>query len=139
MERNKRLKNRLFILLLVVSNTLGNIFLALGMKAMPDFQPGAVLSYTAGFLSNAWIMGGLALMTIWMVAQLSMFTWADLSYVLPVTGSAYVLTAILSHFFLNEQISIARWGGIVLVSFGVLLVSETPPWTHSQPPPEEEP
>lgn len=138
MHRHKRLKNLVFITLLVVSNTLGNIFLGLGMKAMPEFEPGAVLRYTLGFLTNTWIVAGLVLMIIWMVAQLSMFTWADLSYVLPVTGSAYVLTAILSKFFLGEQISTARWAGIVLVSFGVLLVSETPPWTHSQPPPPED-
>lgn len=137
MDRNKKLKNQVFIVLVVVSNTIGNLLLGLGMRAMPDFHPGNVLAYTVSFLGNVWIISGIALMIIWMIAQLSMFSWADLSYVLPVTAGAYVLTAILSKFFLDERISIARWGGIVLVSFGVLLVAETPPWTHPQPPQEE--
>jgi uncharacterized membrane protein len=61
-----------------------------------------------------------------------MFTWADLTYVLPVTASAYVLTAILSKFFLHEQISVSRWIGIVLISFGVLFVSGTPERTKPE-------
>ncbi len=139
MDRNSQLKNRIFIALLVVSNALGNLFLGLGMKAMPDFDTVAFLYYTRVFLSNAWIIGGILLLILWTFAQLAMFSWADLSYVLPVTASAYVITAILGRFFLFESISIARWAGIVLISLGVVLVSETPPWTHPQPPKEEEP
>ncbi|HTW67404.1 MAG TPA: hypothetical protein VME17_22445 [Bryobacteraceae bacterium] len=132
------LRNRIFITLLVVSNTLGNLFVALGMNAMPEFHPGRILEYAAAILSNGWFVGGVALMIVWMVAQLSMFTWADLSYVLPMTASSYALTAILGKFFLGDKISLARWSGIALISFGVLLVSETPPWTHSLPPKEEQ-
>jgi hypothetical protein len=40
-----------------------------------------------------------------------MFTWADLSYVPPMTASAYAFTAILGKFFLGEQISAERWAG----------------------------
>ncbi|MES2220374.1 MAG: EamA family transporter, partial [Acidobacteriota bacterium] len=69
----------------------------------------------------------------WMVTQLSMFTWADLTYVLPVTASAYVITAILSKVFLHDQISISRWVGIALISLGVIFVSETPPRTKPEP------
>ena len=139
MDPGSKLKNRVFIALLVVSNTLSNLFLGLGMKAMPDFDSVSIFSYAWAFLSNAWILGGIALLIIWMVAQLTMFSWADLSYVLPVTASAYVFTAVLGKFFLGERISMARWAGIVLISLGVVLVSETPPWTHAQPPKEEEP
>src|SRR5579862_3771165 len=98
-----------------------------------------VATYTRAILVNFWFVRGVALLIVWMIAQLSMFTWADLSYVLPVTASAYVFTAVLGKFFLGESISAERWAGIVLVSFGVVLVAETPPWTHPQPPGEEEP
>jgi uncharacterized membrane protein len=134
-----RLRNRIFITLLVVTNTFGTLFLAMGMDAMPEFQSGKLLSYSIAVLTNGWFVGGMALMILWMVAQLSMFTWADLSYVLPMTASAYAFTAILGKFFLNERISAARWVGIGLISFGVLLVAETPPWTHEAPPPGEDP
>jgi uncharacterized membrane protein len=134
-----RLRNEFFIALLVVTNTLGNLFVAIGMDAMPQFQAGKLVSYSIRVLTDAWFVSGIALMMVWMVAQLSMFTWADLSYVLPMTASSYAFTAILGKFFLNEKISIERWTGIGLISFGVILVAETPVWTHNAPPQEEEP
>jgi uncharacterized membrane protein len=125
-------KNRVFIALVVISNTLGTVLLGRGMTQMPDFAAGA-LTYIARFLINPWIVSGIALLVVWMVAQLSMLTWADLSYVLPVTASYYILTAIVSRFFLDERISLTRWIGIAVISFGVMLVSHTPPRTHELP------
>jgi drug/metabolite transporter (DMT)-like permease len=121
-----RFTNRFFIALIVITNTLGNILLGVGMQRMPDFQSIGAFDYAAGLLTNWYVVGGTVLLIIWMIAQLSMFTWADLTYVLPVTASAYILTALLSRYFLGEQISVARWIGIVIISFGVVLVSETP-------------
>ena len=134
----RKLRNLIFIALIVVTNTVGNLFLALSMNAMPTFQPQNALAYAHDILTNVWFLGGVAMLVVWMVAQLSMYTWADLSYVLPVTASAYAFTAILGKFFLGERISLARWAGIILISFGVILVSETAPWTHTFPPPEED-
>lgn len=125
--RSLRLKNRVFIALVVVSNTVGTVMLGHGMSQMPDFAAAGPFPYVFSFLTNAWIVIGIALLIVWMVAQLSMFTWADLSYVMPVTASYYILTAVASHFFLAERISLTRWAGIVVISLGVVLVAETPP------------
>lgn len=125
-------KNRIFIALVVISNTMGTVLLGRGMTQMPDFASGA-FAYIGRFLTNPWIVSGIALLVVWMAAQLSMLTWADLSYVLPVTASYYILTAIVSRFFLAERISLTRWIGIAVISLGVMLVSHTPPRTHELP------
>lgn len=126
-------KNGLFLALVIFSNTVGTLFLAIGMHQMPRFSPAAPFPYVLSFLSNVWIMTGIAMLALWMFSQLSMYTWADLSYVLPMTAGAYVLTAILSRFVLNEHISIARWAGVLLISFGVFFVAETPPREEERP------
>lgn len=130
LSEKTRIKNRIFIALVVISNTFGTVLLGRGMTQMPDFAPGGALIYIVRFLLNPWIVCGIALLVVWMLAQLSMLTWADLSYVLPVTASYYILTAIVSRFFLAERISLTRWVGIAVISFGVMLVSHTPPRTH---------
>jgi drug/metabolite transporter (DMT)-like permease len=126
-EPKSQLKNRIFIAIVVLTNAAGNVLLALGMKQMPDFDEVSVMGYTASLFTNLWVLFGIALLIVWMVAQLSMFSWADLTYVLPVTAAGYIVTAILGKFFLGETVSIMRWAGIVVISFGVVLVSETPP------------
>jgi bacterial/archaeal transporter family protein len=123
----RRLKNRIFITLVVISNTIGTVLLGRGMSQMPVFAPDGMFGYIGSFLTNPWIVFGILLLIVWMLAQLSMFTWADLSYVMPVTASYYILTALLSRLFLAERISATRWAGIVVISLGVMLVSETPP------------
>jgi uncharacterized membrane protein len=128
-ERDEALKrkNRVFIALVVISNAVGNLLLGEGMKQMPSFQNTSVFGYLVSLFGNFWILAGIALLIVWMVSQLTMYTWADLSYVLPVTASGYILTAILSKFFLGDIVSFARWAGIVLISFGVVFVADTPP------------
>ena len=119
-------QNRLFIVLVVASNTVGNVLLAIGLARLPAFSLAAPLAYVTAFLSSGWMLGGIALMALWMLAQLSMYTWADLTYVLPVTASAYIFTAILGRLVLHQAVSPIHWIGIALISLGVLLVAETP-------------
>jgi drug/metabolite transporter (DMT)-like permease len=126
------LKHRISIVSIVVSNSIGNVLLGIGMKQMPEFESTSILSYLVSLTTNRCVVMGTALLIIWMIAQLSMFTWADLSYVLPVTAAIYIVTAIVSKFFLDEQVSRCRWVGIVVISCAVLLVAETSPRTEKK-------
>jgi drug/metabolite transporter (DMT)-like permease len=127
------LKHRISTVSIVVSNSVGNVLLGMGMKQMPKFESTSILSYFVSLMTNRCVVMGTALLIIWMIAQLSMFTWADLSYVLPVTAAIYIVTAILSKYFLDEQVSKCRWAGIVVISCAILLVTETPPRTEKKP------
>jgi hypothetical protein len=118
--------NRLFIVIVVLSSTFGNFFLAVGMNRMPGFRSVSLGIYILRFATNWQIVAGVALLTLWMAAELTMFSWADLSYVLPVTASAYIFNELISKFLLNEQISPARWAGAVLIAGGSMMASFTP-------------
>jgi drug/metabolite transporter (DMT)-like permease len=128
-----RLRNRTTIAFIVITNSVGNLLLALGTRRLPAFDPGALLPYLGVAMMDGWILAGVAVLAVSMYAQLSMFTWSDLSYVVPMTASGYVLTALLGQVFLNEVVSIVRWAGIGLISFGVVLVAETGPRTVHEP------
>ncbi len=110
----------------VLFNVGGNYFLSVGMKSL-----GATVTL-ASFLpvfTNVWILLGISLLAGWLIAQLSLLSWADLTYVLPITSSAYVLTALLGAVSLGEHVSLAHWGGIGLIFLGVLVVGRTRPRT----------
>jgi drug/metabolite transporter (DMT)-like permease len=84
-------------------------------------------------LMNPWVLAGSSTLAMWMISELALLSRADLTFVLPVTASAYVLTALAGHFLLGDEISWQRWLGIVIISVGVFLAEETPSLTSVEP------
>lgn len=121
-----RLKTWVCAVIVILSNVFGNFFLKRGMPA----ELATPLEYIA-VLFRPWVAAGVALLILWMLSRMALLSWADLSYVLPVTSVGYVLVAIVGRVFLAEQISFKRWAGIALIMGGVALVSVgSAPRTH---------
>ena len=123
-----RIKTWICATVVVFANVFGNFFMKKGMPAeLPN-----PLSYIAA-LFQPWVALGVALLILWMLSRMALLSWADLSYVLPVTSVGYVLVALAGRFFLHEQISAKRWAGIALIVAGVALVGgASPPRTHGE-------
>jgi len=102
----------------VASNVCGNYFLKSGM---PAELPTALDYITVLFRPTVTL--GVLLLILWLASRMALLSWADLSYVLPVTSIGYVLVAVAGKVFLHEQISTKRWMGIALIMMGVALVS----------------
>ncbi|MBM3734570.1 MAG: hypothetical protein FJW39_02190 [Acidobacteria bacterium] len=116
---SRAVKTAVFVAIVVVSNTVGNLFLSLGMK-----QPGAG---PLAALLNPWVLAGIALLIVWTFSRMALLSWADLSFVLPVTSLGYVLNAILGLVVHGERITTERWLGTLLIVAGTALAGSTPP------------
>ncbi len=121
-----RSKTFIFIAVAVLSNSFGNLLLSIGMDRMPQFSFGNLGHYLANAFADPQLLAGTFLTATYTFAQLSLFSWADLSFVVPFTATSYIITALLSKFILHEPVNLDRWLGVVLISIGVLLVSRTP-------------
>jgi len=122
------MKTPIVLSLAVVANSAGSVCLARGMKSFPILEAsGAAWLFEAAaqVLSNPWIIIGIMLLMVFLSAYMAALSWADLSFVLPATAPGYVLTAILSRIFLEEQISPLRWAGTILIVAGTWLVART--------------
>jgi drug/metabolite transporter (DMT)-like permease len=131
-SRNDVQKTRILVLVVVAANVMGNVCLGHGMRQVGRIVSASPLEYLKVF-SNPWALLGICILTLWMLTDLALLSRADLSFVLPVTASAYVLVAIAGHFLLSEHISWQRWLGIVLITGGVILAEETPARTTEGP------
>jgi uncharacterized membrane protein len=56
---------------------------------------------------------------------MTLLSWADLSFVVPVTAVGYALAAVAGHFLLGENVSLPRWAGALLIAAGTALVGTT--------------
>lgn len=113
-----RAKTRLFAIIVILSNTLGNFALAYGMRgrvtaSIPDYLRA---------IFSPWVMAGITLLILWLLSRMALMSWADLSYVLPVTALGYVGNALMGRFFLNETVNSARWAGTLLIVAGTMMV-----------------
>ncbi len=117
-------KTRIFTLIVVLSNVFGNLLLSMGMHRVGSLPGKPATAYILA-LFDPFVAAGVGLLIVWMIAQLMLLSWADLSFVMPVTSIGYVLSALVGRVFLHEQVPWRRWGGIWLIVSGVLLVSRT--------------
>jgi uncharacterized membrane protein len=121
-----RVKTWICTLIVVFSNAFGDFFMKRGMPAGAGLN--TPLEYVA-VLFQPWVTLGVVLLIIWQLSRMALLSWADLSYVLPVTSVGYVVVALLGKVMLNEAISPRRWMGIVLIVAGVALVGGSAPST----------
>lgn len=107
-------RTALFLLVVIVANLTGNLCLNWGMKHSGALlQPAVVL--------------GVALLIVWTLARMALLSWADLSFVLPVTAIGYVLSAAAGMALFQEHVAVERWAGALLVTAGAVIVGTEKP------------
>jgi len=74
---------------------------------------------------NPFVAVGIALLILWLLTRMALLSWADLSFVLPVTAFGYFLAAVLGKVFLQEEVTASKWLGTCLIFVGIALVGST--------------
>ena len=114
------------LVMLVISQVLGDIWLSRGMKTIgqvSSLTPIAVGRSAFDLLLNPWIWLGVGTLIFALLLYLTAISRLDLSYVLPIRASGYVFNAILAWLLLGEQISSTRWLATLIIALGVFIVS----------------
>jgi uncharacterized membrane protein len=118
------MKTRVVTVVVIASNVLGDSILRAGLQQVGSLVYKSPLAYIAA-LFNPLVALGVSLLILWLLSHMALLSWADLSYVLPVTSIGYALVALSGKIFLHEEVSLARWAGIFLIVAGVILVGQT--------------
>jgi drug/metabolite transporter (DMT)-like permease len=122
------IKNHTVLGLVVVLQVIGNVFLSRGMRSIGSvdtISSSGLFSYGVRTATNPCVVLGLGLLLAFFALYLAALSRLDLSYVLPMTASAYVLTAFSAWLILGEAVSPTRWAGTVAVTIGILLVTDS--------------
>jgi uncharacterized membrane protein len=103
----------------------GNLSLAWGVKQSSELLSIHPFLYLRAML-NPFVAAGISMLVLALLTRLALLSVADLSFVLPLTATGYILSVLLGKVFLNEQVNSKQWLGALLIFFGVVLVGTTP-------------
>jgi bacterial/archaeal transporter family protein len=122
------MKTLVVLFFAIICQTLGDVALTKGMKSIGEvntLNPIELLNIGVQVFTNPFIWLGIGMLTIFYFLYLAALSWADLSYVLPVTAFGYTLNAVMAKWLLHEQVSLMRWMGTLVICIGVAVVSRT--------------
>jgi uncharacterized membrane protein len=132
-SRRAELRTILLTVAVTLLNAFGNLSLTWGMRHFPQ-AVGIDPRIYIHALFNPFVALGVAMLILWLLTRMALMSWADLSFVLPMSAFGYVLAAVLGKFFLNETVTPRHWVGTLLIFAGTAIVGSTAQKTDS---PEE--
>jgi drug/metabolite transporter (DMT)-like permease len=119
-----RFRTFLLVAAVVLLNAFGDLSLTWGLRHIPQTLAANPLHYVEAML-NPFVAAGITMLILWLLTRMALMSWADLSFVLPVTSIGYVVVALLGRFLLHEHVSAGRWLGILLILCGAILVGSS--------------
>ncbi len=112
--------------ILILGSTGGEIAITHGMKSVGEpaqLRAREVLQFLGRAVRNGWFWTGVPLMAMSFYALLLLLSWEPISLVIPASALSYVVGTFGAKFILGEDVSTARWAGVILVCVGVALVA----------------
>jgi drug/metabolite transporter (DMT)-like permease len=120
------------LLLTLLLRPFGNLSLAWGMHHFPQLLAFEPLPYLQALFSP-FVALGIAMLILALLTRMALLSVADLSFVLPLTATGYVISALLGRLCLGEEVKPNSWLGTFLIFAGVVLVGSTPEKSVAQP------
>jgi bacterial/archaeal transporter family protein len=117
--------NFVILALVVITQVAGNLALSKGTKelgAIDTINPLVLLGFGWQIVNSPWIWLALVFLICSLIFYLVALSRMELSYVLPLIASNYVLTTLAAWLVLGDRVSHTRWIGTILITCGVMLV-----------------
>jgi len=114
----------IYILVSVVASTIGQLLLKKGMNSVGSITltVDQILSTTWKMATNPYVFIGLLIYGAGTIFWLAALSRVDLSYAYPFASLSYVVMLIASWMMFDEQITLTRIFGTVVIGIGVFLI-----------------
>ena len=116
------MKTLVVIFIATACTAVGETFLSFGMRRIGLEDP-SFFKWFALVATSPYVLIGVLFLGGFFFLYLLALSWADLSFVMPLTALSYLFAAVLAKVFLKEQVSLLRWAGILVIAAGIALVA----------------
>ncbi len=119
---------KLLIILItgLMFEAVGVVYLNKGLKQVGEVQKmtvAEVLRIVKSGATNGNILLGVFFEAVFFGTRLVLMSQGTVSFIWPLTSLGFVLTTIAAKFILHEQVSLLRWGGVLLIMLGAGLIT----------------
>jgi drug/metabolite transporter (DMT)-like permease len=123
-QTRKTLRAYRLLVMVLLLRPFGNLSLAWGMRHFSQALAINPFIYLRAML-NPYVALGIVMLAGALLTRMALLSLADLSFVLPLTATGYILSTLLGKFFLREDVSTGRWLGTLLIFAGTAIVAST--------------
>jgi multidrug transporter EmrE-like cation transporter len=111
----------------VLLNASAQLALKQGMRQIGEFEFRMGNLYSVGMTValNPFIMIGMLCYVVSVAIWLLVLSRVEVSFAYPLLSVGYVVTALAGRYFFAEALTPLRWSGILVICFGVWLITRT--------------
>lgn len=120
------MKTFIVIFLATLSAAIGEALLSYGMRSNGQVDLTKLSQWVDLILSvvrNHYVLLGVIFLAVFFFLYLAALSWADLSFILPLTAMSFFFAALLAKFILREDVTWLRWVGTIIIIIGIAVVS----------------
>jgi len=119
----KKMEVVALVLISVLLGVFGQLSLKQGMKNVGNFEiKDFASSKIFKLIEEKFVIIGIVLYTIATLFWLVILSKAELSFAYPMLALGYVLITVFSKIFFNENVTMIRFLGVLLISVGIFLL-----------------
>jgi drug/metabolite transporter (DMT)-like permease len=111
--------------LIIVAGTGGEMCVSKAMRKVGevhDFNPKAIAQFVLRGWRQPWMWIGITLMASAFLSLLTLLSFRDVSFVVPMSALSYLAGTVGATMFLKEHVTYRRWLGIAVICIGVTIV-----------------
>jgi len=109
------------VMFAVICVSVGEGLLSMGMKRVGSGSLSG-FRFVFGAATNPLVVSGTLLMMVFFGLYALALSWADFSFVLPLTAASYLFGALFAHYVIHENVTPTRWLGTLIIMAGVVVV-----------------
>ena len=112
----------------IIFGAVGQILMKVGMTHIGEIGGiGKLLNqnFIISLITNPFVIGGLLIYAVAAFLWLGALSNLNVSFMYPLLSLGYILAALLGLVFLKEDITLLRWGGIIVIVIGCFMVLRT--------------
>jgi bacterial/archaeal transporter family protein len=111
--------------MIIVAGTGGEMCVSKAMRTVGEvhnFNPRAIVQFVLRGLRQPWMWVGISMMTMAFLSLLTLLSFRDVSFVVPMSALSYLAGTVGATLFLKEHVTSNRWLGILVICVGVTIV-----------------